>query len=228
MAQNERSRARDDQLLRAFEEAALNDYPNPDRVGCPGADVLKGLASKKLPLRHPARQHVARCSPCFRELKAYQRSARRARLLIAAGALIVISLAGGGSLWHMFHATRSPLAARLGKVDYQDEALDLWDQSGTRGEVGPIGAERRKLQLRRGKLRLRIRLPFGSGDGPYELQIGKSEDQALRETNGQASIENGATFLQASIDTSTLAPGDYFLGVRKPDRTWRHYPIEIK
>ena len=103
-----------------------------------------------------------------------------------------------------------------------------WEQPGTRGETGPIDAQKRPLRLRRGNLALRVRLPFGSPAGPYELEIGKAEDQPLRQANGEAAIEDGVTFLRASVDTSGLDPGNYLLGGVQPNRTWRHYEIEVK
>ena len=226
MARDERSSEWDDELLRAFEETVLHDYPNPDRIGCPGSAVLKDLALKRLPLRHPARQHIARCSPCFRELKRYQQACGRKRLMVTGVGLAAIALVGISGFWYVFHFSPSVLHRRGDQSSI--DAVDLWDQPGTRGETGPIGAQKRPIQLRRGKLTLRVRLPFGSPAGPYELEIGKTEDQPLRQAIGEAAIENGVTFLRASVDTSGFDPGDYFLGVRRPNRTWRHYHIEIR
>jgi hypothetical protein len=60
-----------------FEEAFLHGYPNPDRIGCPGSDVLRALARRELPIDHPARLHLGECSPCFREFKQFQRGYER-------------------------------------------------------------------------------------------------------------------------------------------------------
>ena len=40
--------------------------PNPARAGCPPAEVLTALAEKRLPIRHPAYEHLLECSPCYR------------------------------------------------------------------------------------------------------------------------------------------------------------------
>ena len=49
--------------------------PNPARAGCPPADVLAVLSRRERPIGDPAYQHVAHCSPCFREFRALQQRA---------------------------------------------------------------------------------------------------------------------------------------------------------
>lgn len=63
----------DDELVRETVEAArqhyLNDFPNPDRTGCPPFDSLRRVAeSSELPDRG-VREHLMTCSPCFREFQ---------------------------------------------------------------------------------------------------------------------------------------------------------------
>jgi hypothetical protein len=75
-----------------FEQAFLHGYPNPDRIGCPGNEVLRALARKESAINHPARLHLGACSPCFREFKEfqlqYQREKKQSRWTsLAAGVL---------------------------------------------------------------------------------------------------------------------------------------------
>jgi hypothetical protein len=51
-------------LIRQF---FLEAFPNPQRVDCPGEEVIMGLAEERLPPEHPACLHVASCSECFAE-----------------------------------------------------------------------------------------------------------------------------------------------------------------
>jgi hypothetical protein len=57
-------------LIEAFERVVHRDFPNPDRVGCPGRGALAKLI--RLPsdteLSHLL-EHVTKCAPCFDELK---------------------------------------------------------------------------------------------------------------------------------------------------------------
>jgi hypothetical protein len=57
-------------LIEAFERVVHRDFPNPDRVGCPGREALAKLIrlSSDAELSHLL-EHVRKCAPCFDELK---------------------------------------------------------------------------------------------------------------------------------------------------------------
>ena len=64
-------------LIEVFERLVQRDYPNTERIGCPGTEVLAQFA------RHPfdthlshVLTHVERCSPCFKELKELRKGRR--------------------------------------------------------------------------------------------------------------------------------------------------------
>src|SRR5262245_15554630 len=59
-------------------------YPNPTREGCPPVEVLREIARKGRPITDPAYEHVARCSPCYREFRAFQQAGGRARATVMA------------------------------------------------------------------------------------------------------------------------------------------------
>jgi hypothetical protein len=71
------SRGEEEIIENALRRAALNDYPNPDRKDCPAKKLLKRLAAKKLKPTDPVVQHVAECSPCFREMQELRRKLKR-------------------------------------------------------------------------------------------------------------------------------------------------------
>ena len=57
-------------IQRVLQEAVLNNYPNPERIGCPGRAALERLA--RMPDRIEALEtagweHVTHCSPCYAE-----------------------------------------------------------------------------------------------------------------------------------------------------------------
>jgi len=43
-------REEEQKLLDALGRGLLKEFPNPERSGCPGADVLKRIASRTMPL----------------------------------------------------------------------------------------------------------------------------------------------------------------------------------
>src|SRR5262249_1148054 len=106
----------------------LKEFPNPDRVGCPGSYILKRIASHKMPLSDGEKwlNHLGSCSPCYRDFSAfraaYQRYRTRSVLAIAASILIVTILGG----WALFLRQKEPLVA-------QTAVLDLRNRSTPRG-----------------------------------------------------------------------------------------------
>lgn len=46
--------------------------PNPKREGCPARDVLIALSRRERPIGDPSYEHLVRCSPCYREVRALQ------------------------------------------------------------------------------------------------------------------------------------------------------------
>ena len=50
--------------------------PNPERNGCPGWGIINQIADKTLPADHPARLHLADCSPCYKDFQ-YLKGAHR-------------------------------------------------------------------------------------------------------------------------------------------------------
>jgi hypothetical protein len=52
--------------------------PNPTREGCPPREVLSALARRERPIGDPAWEHLIKCSPCYREVRAIQQADARA------------------------------------------------------------------------------------------------------------------------------------------------------
>ena len=42
-------------------------FPNPERNGCPDEDILQALAEDRIAPNDPALLHVGSCSECYRE-----------------------------------------------------------------------------------------------------------------------------------------------------------------
>ena len=75
-----------DQAKKILQEQILQNYPNPERRGCPGDAVLKRLASGGLPPENdPVWQHVTHCSPCYGEFLQVQKGIQSRKRERAAG-----------------------------------------------------------------------------------------------------------------------------------------------
>jgi hypothetical protein len=58
------------ELLDAFDRVVHEDFPNPQRVGCPGQDALLELSKSPTDGRLcELLIHIRQCAPCFEELK---------------------------------------------------------------------------------------------------------------------------------------------------------------
>ena len=63
------------ELLLAWNRHVEENYPNPDRVGCPGTEILMKIAARTF--HDPdILYHIARCAPCSRELREFKYAAK--------------------------------------------------------------------------------------------------------------------------------------------------------
>jgi hypothetical protein len=65
------------ELLDVFDRVVHEDFPNPQRLACPGRETLLKLAQQPAhtELAHLL-AHIRQCAPCFDELKELRRKGR--------------------------------------------------------------------------------------------------------------------------------------------------------
>src|SRR5260370_38728256 len=87
-------------ILDVLGRGLSKEFPNPERIGCPGADVLKKIASRKMPLSEAEAwlDHLGSCSPCYNDFSQFREASKRDRsrtlLAVAASILLVDTVAG--------------------------------------------------------------------------------------------------------------------------------------
>jgi hypothetical protein len=208
-------------ILDALGRGLLKEFPNPDRAGCPGSDVLRRIASHAMPLAEAEKwlDHLTSCSPCYRDFSELQAGYRQRRmqtiLAIAASILVVVGVAG----WALFFKQKGPPVV-------QTAVLDLRNRSVPRG--GEPNPGEQPLELSRAVRRLNVYLPLGSAEGPYELRIAITTGSAIFTTNGVASLKDGVTSFEAAVDLSSASPGRYVLQVRRPNSEWNAYALLLR
>jgi hypothetical protein len=208
-------------ILDALGRGLLKDFPNPDRAGCPGSDVLSRIASHAMPLAEAEKwlDHLTSCSPCYRDFSELQAGYRHRRmqtvLAIAASILIVVGVAS----WALFFKQKGPSAV-------QTAVLDLRNRSVPRG--GELNPGEQPLELSRAVKHLNVYLPLGSAEGPYELRIATATGSAIFTTNGVASLNDGVTSIEAAVDLSSARSGRYVLQIRRPNSEWNSYPLLLR
>ncbi|MGB6875588.1 MAG: hypothetical protein WBD87_06095 [Candidatus Acidiferrales bacterium] len=208
-------------ILDALGRGLLEEFPNPERVGCPPSNVLKGMASHSVPLAQAEKwlDHLGSCSPCYRDFsqfqKAYQLRRKRTLLAIAASILVCASIGGWAFVrWH----NKSQTA--------QTATLDLRNWSAARGvEPNP---NLPPLEMARRSSRITILLPLGSAAGAYEIRVATPAGKVVLAASGTAELENGITSLRVTFGRRSLTPGSYVLQVRKTGLEWNSYRLVLR
>jgi hypothetical protein len=207
-------------ILDALGRGLLNEFPNPERAGCPGRDVLRRIAAHEMPLAEAEKclDHLTSCSPCYHDFSQLQnaRELRRKRtwLAIAAG-ILLCALLGGWAFVRSHNGTQT----------LQTAILDLRDWSITRGaEPNP---NLPPIELNRRASSLTILLPVGSPAGEYEIRVVTPSGRSVLQANGTAELQNGITRLQVAARVGSLSPGPYILQVRRSDSEWNSYPVNL-
>ena len=204
-----------------------NANPNPTRTGCPSDDVLTALARRERSVDDPAYDHLTKCSPCYRRVRALQQGigerrgsvAWRTWRLAAVAAIIVVGIVGAS--WFGLHRGELPRpSAEL------EAELDLRPYAIMRG--GESQVEQKPLVLPRGRLVLRVLLPVGSEPGSYEVQLLDSNLSSKASASGDADLQNQITTLRTALDATALSPGDYKLAVRHSGNDWQLFPAQVK
>jgi hypothetical protein len=212
-----------------FEQASLNDYPNPERIGCPGDNFLKQLVRDRnsIKLADERLKHVVHCSPCFREFVAFrdqpQRKTPTRRTIFTGAGAIAAAVAIGIAV------QRRPHPGPATNTGAHVIDIDLRQFAGTRGVDSAPAPTPPQIDLPRTRLDLRIILPFASPEGQYEVQILRADDSATGlKAAGIAHIDNGITRLEVKLDLSGLPPSRYQLGVRRIPFDWLPVPVDVR
>ncbi|MCL4850128.1 MAG: hypothetical protein KJZ78_01950 [Bryobacteraceae bacterium] len=222
MARNKRDR--DHSTFRPedeIDELFAGANPNPRRVGCPGFEVLRAAARRKLPMQHEAYGHLSECSECYREFGAYRESRRRLlsiRAALAAAAIVAVVI-GGAYLVRSLGVSRwsgGPVAIVL---DYRDESV-------TRSEAGdPI---RSPKSLPRANVAATIFPPAGSEPGEYEVRLVDGSGQVRFGRSAVARMEDFAVRFKVSLDLQSVPRGAYSLEIHRVGEDWDPHPVVIR
>ena len=224
------SRRDEERLVKASQRILLEGgYPNPDHVGCPEREALKGLAERKIgaQVAEQSIMHIGSCSPCFTEYSAFQKQqARRHVLELALGAAAVLVLAVlAGWVWKA-ERPKSP-EPNLVATAPKEVTLDLRNRLVFREEAPP-SANSGSVQLQRGSLDLTMLLSPDNKLGSYQVQVFKVSEKPLAVASGVAVNQDGVTSLIVKLDLSNVNPGTYVLGVESSDGGRREYPLMIE
>jgi hypothetical protein len=217
----------------------LEANPNPERQGCPDERTLKDIAENRLPADHPARLHLASCSPCFAEFRSFKvqfenaRSSRRRNLVraIAACLLLAVGIYGSSLLFKKSepNVVKGGTPKPAGELAAVDRTIDLFNHGTVRGgsEPNPLDA----VSLPSTLVHLRLILPRFSDPGSYVVAV--SKDRAgtaiVARGTGTTVADGPRLFLDVPLDLRGASVGSYFLAtVRESDNGTYYYPLNVQ
>jgi hypothetical protein len=221
------------EFVKTVQNMVLRAYPNPDRVNCPGSEVLRDVARQLRPSAHPAfRSHIVECSPCIAEMlaertrvQAQQQARRRMLLAVAAGVCIVAMLSG---LWLSLQTAPTARDQLASLQDIPEIPIDLRPYSPTRSDSGqstkpPIAAPRRRVKLK-------LFLAPGAPLGAYEIRVLTNDLRTMRSQQASAGLNEGVTSILVAVDLSDLPAGTYELVLRpaRDGEEWQTYPLTLR
>ena len=207
----------------------LKANPNPEREGCPGRDTLNAIAKNTLSVEHPARLHLASCSPCFGEfqqLKEVHRTSRlkskKLALLAALAASVLFGVVGLRLLIRNGSAPIATIASPLVRT------IDLYNVGTVRGfEPGRIGDS---VLLPATAVKLRLILPRFSQPGPYRIGVvrDKSGKAILAEGTGTTIADGPRQVVTVMLNLRSAPSGSYLLSTTHgDDEASYYYPVKV-
>jgi len=212
-------------LIRAYQRLVLGgEFPNPNRAGCPGSEILRAMAFRKLDEERVLEwtEHLGTCSLCFREYTEFRKEVEWRRnaayIGVAAAVLVVLSVAWWG--WRSRHSV--VITAHSHVVADLRTRLTLRGEQGTERGAGP-------LVFKRGIDEVSIYLPEGSLSGTYQVAVFREDlGEPLVSRTSQATSEKDMTELNTTLDLSRAPSGRYLFGVRLPGIEWSYYPMVVE
>lgn len=212
--------------------------PNPTREGCPPSEKLIALARRQVPVGDPVGEHVSKCSPCYREMRAIQQAEgirpaderRPARSWWPAAAAAVLVVAAGLVAW-LVYGNRQPSATPGPEQVVADAEpvaveLDLRKYSVMRSDSP--AEELPPLVLPRAKVNLTLLLPTGSEPGEYDVRLVGLDDEALASGVGRTEIRDFVATLPVTVDLTQSVRGPGRLVVRRQGEGVQSFPVILK
>jgi len=215
-------------IAAAVRQTILNEFPNPNRVGCPGDAKLREVAFRRTIVEDDDWQHITHCSPCYAEYlevkEQKRRAGRRARTLglIGGSALLVVLTGVVG-----YEYIEKQKGSQQVVSDASESAtLNLRESSGPRGDQNASQRDVPVLPARH--LNLKIILPFGSEPGKYLIEFMDETGRVFANSDASAEIAAGETALTTHVDLSSKSPGNYTIGLRQQSFDWVRHQFQIR
>jgi hypothetical protein len=209
-------------LFERWQQNALRNCPNPERIGCPSSETLAAFVDRpsRISLEALNDKHIFNCAECTRELMELQRQREspfaeersRATLYnwksVAMAACLVLAMLV--VVWR----SRPTTSGHSGSSGATEVAtLDLSGYGTLRGQAETDHSPR--ISLPRRRLDVRLLLPYYSPAGRYRITVGRDKDTSHVSASGEGvAVTSGAkTEMHVLLALENLSNGEYYLGV---------------
>src|SRR6266702_3749409 len=118
----------------------------------------------------------------------------------------------------IFLSSEKPLSATAAERCLRWLPAFSWSPLSQAGLCSVTGTTIRPL--RRTAKNLKILLPLGSSDGPYDVRIVTPSGEELAASSGTAKLNDHITSLEVVLPRDSLQSGKYLLQLRKPQLSW--------
>jgi hypothetical protein len=233
----------DTALFERLQQQALENCPNPERVGCPPPSVLSAFVDNPASVT-PAELndlHILKCAECTRDLMDLRRKRESGqtlesnplpgRLRVVALAAMVVAvlcdiLVTTTVQWKGDHLSESRRAVL--KAVTVAKTIDLSRYGAIRGmeQEQPD----RAISLPRATIDLDLILPYFSQPGQYRVTVANERGAAspVVSVSGVAETVTTRTELKIMLNLRDLLPGKYYLGtIEQSNGESYFYPINL-
>jgi hypothetical protein len=235
----------DSELFEELQKHILENYPNPNRIGCIDHATLETwvYAPEKLNLADPKYLHVLKCAECTRELielrKLRKNQSEPAEIGVpskarqpsrwrwaALAAVFLCCLAVAGIIyWRSRPATDTSQETHATPVPV---TIDLSQAGTTRGGgASSVPA----IDLPRRVIHAHVILPYFSPGGNYVVTVSTDRGGASDKATGRAvaNVQGFHADLTVTLDLRSLAQGTYFLATtHEGDPASYYYPLTVR
>jgi len=232
-------------LFEKLQEHILEEYPNPERIGCIDQATLKAwvYTPEKLDLSDPKYLHVLKCAECTRELIELRRLRNEqsvhanvgvlSRLRPAANwrwaafaSVLLICLAVAGMIYWRTHSVAT--TAQLAQSTPVAVTIDLSQAGATRSSgTSTVPA----VVLPHRVVTAHVILPNFSPGGNYVVAVTTDRSGSSERATGHsvANIQGFHAGLTVTLDLRSLPPGTYFLATtHEGDPASYFYPLTVR
>jgi hypothetical protein len=217
-----------ERVRQELQEAALREFPNPERTGCPDPGSLDAMSRRRAEMTESQLHHITHCSPCLKTFLSIREEAqkKRTRSFRIVAAACAAAIAAGVIVYTL--AVRPVSVPQIAAIA-TPATLDLRPLSDYRGtNPGRPGEAKPPLILARKHLQLTLYFPVGADEGQYTLQLLDGQLHTLLKQSLSASLQNHIVTATADLDLRSFSPGAHTLAIRKTGDEWRTFPVLLE